>query len=81
MLLVPKIKVTDHIYHKISQCWQGFRKTRSSINNILQLATIVNEGFSNKMRTDVIDTDSSKAFDKVNHKLLLHKLRTSVFLL
>lgn len=75
--LLEKI-LTDSLSHQtsslLSTCQHGFRKSRSTTTNILELTTIVNNGFLNKMQTDVIYTDFSKAFDKVNHDILLHKL-------
>lgn len=78
---IPKLlekMITDTLKHEVSSllspCQHGFRKSRSTITNILELTTIVNEGIRNRKQTDVIYTDFSKAFDKVNHKLLLIKL-------
>lgn len=78
---IPKLlekMLTDNLSHHVScllsSCQHGFRKSRSTITNILQLTTTVNEGFVRGLQTDVIYTDFSKAFDKVNHNLLLTKL-------
>lgn len=78
---IPKLFekiITDCLCHQISSilspCQHGFRKLRSTATNILELTTIVNEGFVNNKQTDVIYTDFSKAFDKVNHDILLYKL-------
>lgn len=75
--LLEKI-ITDMLSHQVSSllscCQHGFRKSRSTITNILELTTVVNEGFRNRMQTDTIYTDFSKAFDKVNHNLLFIKL-------
>ena len=35
----------------------------------------INNGLDSKMQTDMIVLDFAKAFDKVSHSLLLHKLR------
>lgn len=78
---IPKLFekcITDSLVHQVSPlltpCQHGFRKGSSAMTNILQLTTLVNEGFTSGQQTDVIYTDFSKAFDKVNHKLLLKKL-------
>ncbi|XP_075167479.1 uncharacterized protein LOC142239572 [Haematobia irritans] len=79
---IPKLlekMVTEFITHQVSsalnECQHGFRKSRSTITNILELTTLVNDGFRMGKQTDVIYTDFSKAFDKVNHMLLLRKLQ------
>lgn len=78
---IPKLFekcITDCLSHQasslLSPFQHGFRKGCSAMTNILQLTTIVNYGFNNGQLTDVIYTDFSKAFDKVNHSLLLSKL-------
>ena len=41
---------------------------------MLQLTSMINAAFFQRKQTDGIIADFSKAFDKVNHKLLLTKL-------
>lgn len=78
---IPKLFekcITDFLVHQISSLitpiQHGFRRGYSTMTNILQLTTLVNHGFTKGQYTDVIYTDFSKAFDKVNHNLLLNKL-------
>ncbi|XP_059223259.1 uncharacterized protein LOC131997028 [Stomoxys calcitrans] len=65
--LLEKI-ITDSQSHQVSSLLSryqhGFRKSYSTETNVLELTTIVNEGFRNRLQTDVIYTDFSKAFDK-----------------
>jgi len=58
----------------ISPCQHGFIKRRSTTTNLLELTSFVLDGFNKKLQTHVIYTDFSKAFDCVNHSLLLFKL-------
>lgn len=80
--LLEKI-ITDSLSHQVSSILSphqhGFRKFCSTITNVLELTTNINEGFRDRMQTDVIYTDFSKAFDKVNHELLLYKLNSMGF--
>lgn len=78
---IPKLFekiITDVLSYQSSSIFRseqhGFRKSRSIVTNLLELTTFVNDGFVNKKQTDVVYTDFSKAFDKVNHNLLLFKL-------
>lgn len=70
--------ITDQLCHQVSSILSpvqhGFKKGCSANTNLLHLTTVVNRGFVQQKQTDVIYTDFSKAFDKVNHKLLLKKL-------
>jgi len=63
----------------ISPCQHGFVKGRSTTTNLLELTSFVIDGFNKKWQTDVIYTDFSKAFDSVNHFLLLFKLDKLAF--
>lgn len=84
--VIPKMFekiVYDRLSHQvtslISSTQHGFRSSHSTITNILELTSIVNEGFVNGKQTDVIYTDFSKAFDKISIKLLVHKLDKMAF--
>ncbi|KAL9917892.1 uncharacterized protein ACN427_000469 [Glossina fuscipes fuscipes] len=75
--------VTQHlafaINSYISPHQHGLRKGRSTVTNLLEFTCHVFKAFSSGSRTDVIYTDLSKAFDLVNHRLLIFKLQASGF--
>lgn len=52
----------------------GFRKERSCETQLLEFVEELNLHMAEGKETDVIIMDFAKAFDKVNHSLLLHKL-------
>ena len=52
----------------------GFRKSRSCETQLLEFIEEVSTAMENGTSTDVIIMDFAKAFDKVNHSLLTHKL-------
>lgn len=52
----------------------GFRKLRSCETQLLELTEELTERTENGKQTDILVMDFSKAFDRVNHSLLLHKL-------
>jgi len=47
--------------------------------NLLVLNNFILESFENKCQVDVIFTDFAKAFDRVDHNILLQALRKSGF--
>lgn len=78
---IPKLMeklVTDYLFFNtrslISPFQHGFLKGRSTVTNLLEFTTHVFRGFLARARTDVIYTDFSKAFDRVDHRILLLKL-------
>lgn len=72
--------VTSHIMkhaeeHSILYPLQhGFRKNRSCETQLLEFIEDVTTNMEEGKQTDVLIMDFSKAFDKVSHSLLLHKL-------
>ena len=79
------IKVYERILRKvlvqylednnILSCKQhGFRSGRSCLTQMLSHFDEIMSGLTNNMDTDSIYLDYAKAFDKVDHKLLLQKL-------
>ena len=53
----------------------GFVKGRSTVTNLSCMIHFIHEAFRDGDQVDVLYTDFSKAFDKVDHTLLLRKLR------
>ena len=52
----------------------GFRKRRSCETQLLEFIDDVSKNLENSTQTDILIMDFSKAFDKVSHNLLSHKL-------
>lgn len=91
MASIPKIfekilyqKLLFHVKEIISVYQHGFFAGRSTTTNLTILCNDVVKNFEDNCQTDIIFTDFAKAFDKVNHKVLIWKLSNlgfhSVFL-
>ncbi|KAK3085883.1 hypothetical protein FSP39_009995 [Pinctada imbricata] len=52
----------------------GFRRSRSCETQLLEFIDDISKNIENSAQTDILVMDFSKAFDKVSHNLLLHKL-------
>lgn len=52
----------------------GFVKNKACITNLLETFDFTTKALSNKKSVDILFLDFAKAFDKVPHKRLLHKL-------
>ncbi|KAL8609470.1 hypothetical protein ACOMHN_037992 [Nucella lapillus] len=52
----------------------GFRQTRSCETQLLEFCDEITANLASMTQTDVVIMDFQKAFDKVNHSLLIHKL-------
>lgn len=70
--------VSDKIYFPIKSViipeQHGFVSGRSTTTNLLILEEYILNAFGEGLQVDVVYTDFSKAFDRVNIKLLTHKL-------
>ena len=63
-----------HIAPILHDAQYGFRPGRSTVLQLLAMFSEIHRGLENDMDVDVILTDFSKAFDKVDHGILLKKL-------
>lgn len=59
---------------KIISEQHGFTKKRSTVTNLMDFVHFCLNGMKKGTQVDVLYTDFSKAFDRVNHKILLSKL-------
>ena len=76
-------KIIEKLMHKrlssfvkdiLYESQYGFREHRSTINSITELVINIINGFDNKESTLSTFIDLSKAFDTIDHKILLSKL-------
>lgn len=82
-LLSNFAKVFEHLLHsrlfqniksQLSNNQHGFFPGRSTITNLVEVTQYISDCLDRRRQVDVIYTDFSKAFDTVNHSLLIHKL-------
>jgi hypothetical protein len=67
-------RIYHHISSKISVNQHGFMARRSTVTNLVSTTQFLCESLDAHGQVDVIYMDLSKAFDRVNHRLLLYKL-------
>ncbi len=61
-------------YKLLSPCQFGFRKVKSTEQAVMQLFDFVTHNLDNHLSVFSLFVDVSKAFDSVDHTILLHKL-------
>jgi ribonuclease P/MRP protein subunit RPP40 len=59
----------------ISEAQHGFRNRRSCLTNLLNFFQDIYKNWDDGLPSDILYLDFQKAFDKVPHQRLLHKLR------
>ena len=73
---VLRDKIISHLerYNLITDQQHGFRKNRSTLTQLLNHVDSILRILEDNGNADILYLDLSKAFDKVNHKILLHKI-------
>jgi len=61
--------------HVIIDDLHGFQRNKSTITNSLNFRNFVSDALSRGSNVDVIYTDFTKAFNKINHQILFIKLK------
>ena len=61
--------------HLIKDNQHGFRSEKSCLTQLLPFVDKLSEALNNQSRVDVVYFDFAKAFDSVNHDLILQKLK------
>lgn len=65
----------NRIKPQLSGCQHGFVPGRSTTTNLFVVTQFISDHLDNSSQVDVVYTDFSKAFDRLDHKLLLCKFR------
>lgn len=79
---IPKLfesLLTNDLFHhiklKLTPSQHGFFKGRSITSNLMELTSTISSGFADNLQTDVGYFDFSKAFDRINHLIMVKKLK------
>lgn len=67
-------KIYPGVESRIGVCQHGFLKGKSTVTNLCTFVDTVYQSMESGCQVDTVYTDFSKAFDKVNHRILLDKL-------
>ena len=68
-------KLFDLCNYKLTPYQHGFRPERSCTTQMVDYITQLSFNLNNKLQTDIVYFDLSKAFDSVNHDVILEKLK------
>jgi hypothetical protein len=80
--IIPKIfskiinnKIIPILNNLLINEQHGFRTKRSTVTNLAIFKQYIFDSFSSNTQTNVVYTDFEKAFDRVDHNLLIEKLK------
>lgn len=68
------LPIYNHVRNMVTENQHGFMKKRSTTTNLFCITQFIANSLDNHSQVDVIYTDLSKAFDKLDHQILLLKL-------
>lgn len=67
-------RMYSHLCNIITIKQHGFVKGRSTVTNLANITQFIAENIDERSQTDVVYTDFSKAFDRLDHGILVSKL-------
>lgn len=67
-------RYSDMLNLDLYKSQHGLMKNRSTVSNLLETTSFIASSLEKRSQTDIIYLDFEKAFDSVNHHLLLKKL-------
>ena len=68
------LSLYEFLRPKLTPCQHGFRQRRSCTTQLLHFLDDVYKGLADGKKVEIVYTDFEKAFDKVDHGVLLSKL-------
>ena len=68
-------KLYDHVKQFVSPLQHGFLRNCSCVTQLLSVLNTIGHNQDKNIQTDVIYWDFAKAFDSVNHSVMLQKLK------
>lgn len=68
------VRLYDHVRNLITNSQHGFLRRRSCVTQLLSVLHAIGQSLDKNIQTDVVYLDFAKAFDTVDHQILLHKL-------
>ena len=71
-----RTKLYDLCADKITACQHGFLPSKSCNTQMLDFTCDLAVNLNSKLQTDIVYFDFAKAFDSVNHDIVLHKLKS-----
>ena len=70
------VRFFDHIRHLITESQHGFLRQRSCVTQLLSALHAIGQSLDKNVQTDIVYLDFAKAFDSVDHQILLQKLKS-----
>ena len=67
-------RIYNQIKHQITPAQHGFIEKKSTVTNLLTKVQFITRNLNQCVQTDIIYTDLHKAFDSVDHGILLNKM-------
>ena len=70
------VRFYDHIRNLITESQHGFLRQRSCVTQLLSVLHAIGQSLDKNIQTDIVYLDFAKAFDSVDHQILLQKLKS-----